>query len=154
MGNLSTGLKAGVTAGLFDVPVAVILTIITESWLYSAHTQPYFLHFVIFVTIFYGVPFIISGVFIGLVFGYSYTYLPGKTAIIKSIILNVGIWLLRNIYNLSALLQAQEVNIAFYVLLSRSLAVTLVLGYLLGHFWIKFKQKTPEIHPLEENKDT
>ena len=87
--------------------------------------------------------------FIGLFFGY-YTYIPGKTAIIKAIILNAGIWILRNIYNIGALLQAQEINIEFCVLLSRSLVVTLALGYLLGYFWIRFKQKTSEIYSAEE----
>ncbi len=85
-----------------------------------------------------------SGIILGLVLGGLYNIIPGKTPITKGLILSMCWWIIG--ISLSSIIQStfstEEITqntIYRTVDYTASLIGQILLGYLLGRFWIKFK---------------
>ncbi|MGQ4833681.1 MAG: hypothetical protein ACP6IS_07285 [Candidatus Asgardarchaeia archaeon] len=144
MAELMRGIKAGAIAGFIEgIIVAIIyaafFNIIFGPMLQnppanmpiSAYEQ------LIYYSVVTAAPFggLISGIIIGAIFSFVYSYLPTENSIIKSMVLGVIFWLISLISNMSlGVIIVAQVAVNF-------VTSVLVFGYLLGFFWDKFTPK-------------
>jgi putative effector of murein hydrolase len=168
MAEFGRGITAGLVAGLIAGILIGILTLglnltifhdemasIVDQSLANAEKQsgqpmpPEARDMVVLVTTYIGpimavILTLIFGAVIGLIFGWQYDRIPGKTPIAKGVIVGIGWWVVGMVISLALQSLSGSMNgvsmSGTYLAVSytTSLIGNLIYGYLLGRFWIKF----------------
>jgi len=142
--SVELGAKSGVFAAIITSGVGVISSLIINSLIYGIQipTSMY-----LYMTLNIFIPYIIFGLLAGVIFSVIYKYLPGQSAVVKSVIMNIVIWAIVNLYNIFFLLSKDFVGISFIMInVTQGLITSIIFGYLLGFFWMKFsREKEQEV---------
>lgn len=142
--SVELGAKSGVFAAIITSGVGVISSLIINSLIYGIQI-PTFMYLYMTLNIF--ISYIIFGLLAGVIFSVIYKYLPRQSAVVKSVIMNIVIWVIVNLYNIFFLLSKDFVGISFIMInVTQGLITSIIFGYLLGFFWMKFsREKEQEV---------
>lgn len=159
MGNTGNGVKAGVVAGLiygivlgissyFTVIAdkATIIAAITSSLPASSPFTPDQLYGIVMLVTpaVAAVGGIIGGIIVGAIYGWIYEKIPGRTSVIKGVIVAIVLWVLVSV--IGGVGNLQYGVVVYLTDVGTGIVFALLFGFLLGYFFGRFS-RPPKLDP-------
>jgi len=142
MKDFGRGVKVGVCTGIIYGIISPIFLLISGeyNYLYSTTSGNFLVIIWVFGTLIYGIIFgIIYGLIFGLIYAAVYDKIPGTSSTVKGIILSLLLWLIFSFSTFMFITSLPISRSTYDNTIIITLLGFLLLGFLVGVFWDKFK---------------